>query len=47
MYKYEYVEHKEEIDDLVETNLQQIIESERNTVDNTFCQTENSRRIIR
>ena len=42
MYKYEYVEYKEEKEDLVETNLWKITDSERNTVDDIFCQTEDS-----
>ena len=42
MYKYEYVEYKEETDDLVETNLWEITESERDTTDDIFCQTADS-----
>ena len=42
MYKYEYVDYKEEIDDLVETNLWEITESERDTTDDIFCQTADS-----
>ena len=34
--------YKEQIDDLVETNLWEITESERNTVDDICCQTEDS-----
>ena len=39
---YKKVEYKQEIDDLVETNLKEITESQRNIVDNIFCQTEDS-----
>ena len=31
------VEHEEEIDNLVEINLLELTESQRNTVDTTFC----------
>ena len=39
---YRKVEHEEEIDDLLEINLWEITESQMNTVDNIFCQTEGS-----
>ena len=39
---YKKVEYKQEIDDLVEANLKKITESQRNIVDNIFCQTEDS-----
>ena len=39
---YKKVEYERETDDLVEINLWEITESQRNTVDNIFCQTEDS-----
>ena len=39
---YKKVEYEQETDDLVEINLWEITESQRNTVDNIFCQTEDS-----
>ena len=40
--RYKKVEYKQEMDDLVEINLWEITETQRNTVDNIFCQTEDS-----
>ena len=39
---YKKVEYEEEIDDLIETNLWGLTKSKKNTVDNIFCQTEDS-----
>ena len=39
---YKNVEYEQEIDDFVDINLWEITESQRNTVDNIFCQTEDS-----
>ena len=39
---YKKVEYEQEIDDFVEINLCEITESQRNTVDNIFSQTEDS-----
>ena len=40
--RYKKVEYEQEMDDLVEINLWEITETQRNTVDNIFCQTEDS-----
>ena len=39
---YKKVECKQEVNDIVETNLREITESQRNTVNNIFCKTEDS-----
>ena len=39
---YKKVAYEREIDDLIEINLWEITKSQRNTVDNIFCQTEDS-----
>ena len=39
---YKKVEHEEKIDDPLEINLWEITESQRNNVNNIFCQTEDS-----
>ena len=39
---YKKVEYEQEIDDFVKINLWELTESQSNTVDNIFCQTEDS-----
>ena len=39
---YKQLEHEEETDDIAKINLWEITESQRKTVDITFCQTEDS-----